>query len=153
MQVWYGQRKHRGLLITRGLTGSIAFSLAYTSLPYLDIGDSTAIFFLHPVFTALLSWPVLQEKVGLSDAPAVLLGILGTTLIVQPPSFFHLVGLIPDAETEAALLDETNNVASLRMWGAFMMLGKQAREHSGSIQGIPLTLIKENSGNIHTAPW
>eukprot|EP00240_Pyramimonas_obovata_P015574 CAMPEP_0118949766 /NCGR_PEP_ID=MMETSP1169-20130426/50206_1 /TAXON_ID=36882 /ORGANISM="Pyramimonas obovata, Strain CCMP722" /LENGTH=277 /DNA_ID=CAMNT_0006896459 /DNA_START=34 /DNA_END=863 /DNA_ORIENTATION=+ len=120
-----GQRKHRWLLLTRGLTGSIAFSLAYTALPYLHIGDSTAIFFLHPVFTALLSGPVLNEKSGLGDIPAVVLGILGTVLIVQPPSIFHFLGMIPDAEAAGHQADESTEPTvdvALRWTGSVMML-------------------------------
>ena len=58
-----GQRKHWHLLMMRALFGSLAFSLNYTALPYMEIGDHTAIFFLHPVFTTLLSPYLLNEKV------------------------------------------------------------------------------------------
>ena len=66
--------------------GSVAFSLAYVSLTYLTVADSVAIFFLNPIFSSLLAWPVLGEPVGVVEAAAIALGLLGTTLIVKPPA-------------------------------------------------------------------
>lgn len=69
-----------------------ANSLNYTALPYLEIGDHTAIFFLHPVVTTLFSYPVLGEAVGWKDAPTVIMGLLGMLLIVRPPAVFQPLG-------------------------------------------------------------
>ena len=56
------------LCMVRGLAGSLAFSFAYTSLTYMSVGDSVAIFFLNPIVSAFLAWPVLGEAVGLAEA-------------------------------------------------------------------------------------
>jgi hypothetical protein len=37
-------------------------------------GDSVAIFFLNPIFSALLAWPVLGERVGGVEAAAIVCG-------------------------------------------------------------------------------
>ena len=76
------------LCAIRGVVGSVAFSLAYISLTYLTVGDSVAIFFLNPIFSAFLAWPVLGEAVGLVEGLAILCGLIGTLLIVKPPAVF-----------------------------------------------------------------
>ena len=57
-----------GLGLMRAPVQSFARSLNYTALPYLEIGDHTAIFFLHPVITTLFSYPVLGEEVRIRPA-------------------------------------------------------------------------------------
>lgn len=84
-QLWH-------LLSLRGILGSLAFSFSYTSLPYLEIGDQTAIFFLYPVIISLLAWPVLREAVDRWDACAIVVGLLGMLLIVRPPFLLEFVG-------------------------------------------------------------
>ena len=82
----FGPREMWPLCFVRGAAGSVAFSLAYVSLTYLTVADSVAIFFLNPIFSSLLAWPVLGEPVGVVEAAAIALGLLGTTLIVKPPA-------------------------------------------------------------------
>lgn len=86
-----GPKEMWPLCAIRGVVGSIAFSLAYVSLTYLTVGDSVAIFFLNPIFSAFLAWPVLGERVGTVEAVAVVCGLLGTLLIVKPPAVFDPV--------------------------------------------------------------
>lgn len=87
-----GRPELRHLLFCRGFFGSVAFSLAYTSLPYLPVADHTALFFLNPIVISLLSWPVLREKVGWREAAAVVGGLIGTVLVVRPVSLFGGAG-------------------------------------------------------------
>lgn len=61
-----GDRAIWHLCLVRGVSGSIAFSFAYVGLTYLTVGDSVAIFFLNPIFSALLAWPVLGRNVVVS---------------------------------------------------------------------------------------
>ena len=83
-----GDRTLWHLFLLRGVAGSIAFSLAYVSLTYLTVGDSVSIFFLNPIFSSLLAWPVLGERVGWVEAVAISFGLLGTLLVVKPPVLF-----------------------------------------------------------------
>jgi len=91
LETFMGPKEMWPLCAIRGVVGSIAFSLAYVSLTYLTVGDSVAIFFLNPIFSAFLAWPVLGERVGTVEAVAVVCGLLGTLLIVKPPAVFDPV--------------------------------------------------------------
>ena len=88
LETFVGDRALWHLCAIRGVVGSVAFSLAYISLTYLTVGDSVAIFFLNPIFSAFLAWPVLGEAVGLVEGLAILCGLIGTLLIVKPPAVF-----------------------------------------------------------------
>ena len=88
LETFVGDRALWHLCAIRGVVGSIAFSLAYISLTYLTVGDSVAIFFLNPIFSAFLAWPVLGEAVGPVEGLAILCGLIGTLLIVKPPAVF-----------------------------------------------------------------
>lgn len=91
VETFAGDRSLWHLCAVRGVAGSIAFSLAYVSLTYLTVGDSVAIFFLNPIFSSLLAWPVLGEAVGAVEAAAILCGLVGTLLIVKPPALFGAI--------------------------------------------------------------
>ncbi|KAK3270350.1 hypothetical protein CYMTET_21248, partial [Cymbomonas tetramitiformis] len=90
---YIGEKQLWHLLTLRGILGSLAFSFAYTSLPYLEVGDQTAIFFLYPVIISILAWPVLREAVDRWDVCAIFAGLLGMLLIVRPPFLFDFVGI------------------------------------------------------------
>ena len=107
LERFLGDREIWHLCLIRGVSGSIAFSLAYISLTYLTVGDSVAIFFLNPIFSALLAWPVLGEAVGIVEAAAILLGLVGTVLVVKPPAVFG------GETTGAAPLSPTGVVVTL----------------------------------------
>ncbi|XRB23811.1 EamA domain-containing protein [Pseudoscourfieldia marina] len=83
-----GKRENCRLLLIRGIFGASAFNLAYAALPYLPLGDHTALFFLNPIFIALASWPVLGEKVTLADGASIVAAFTGTLLIVRPTVIF-----------------------------------------------------------------
>lgn len=71
-------------IILRGIMGAICIMCLYTALTKIPIGDSTAIFFLSPVFTMILSHIFLGEHVTLVDIGAVLLSLLGAFMITRP---------------------------------------------------------------------
>ena len=89
LETFLGPKPMWQLCLVRGVVGSIAFSLAYVSLTYLTVNDSVAIFFLNPIFSTLLAWPVLGERIGGIEGLSILCGLLGTLLIVKPPSVFN----------------------------------------------------------------
>jgi drug/metabolite transporter (DMT)-like permease len=53
----------------------------------MSVGDSVAIFFLNPIVSAFLAWPVLGEAVGLAEAGAIICGLGGTLLVGTQPSY------------------------------------------------------------------
>ena len=76
--------KRPGIQILRGLFG-IFSSLAYfTGLTQLSLATAAAISFSAPLIVAALSGPLLGEKVGLHRWAAILIGFLGTLIIIRP---------------------------------------------------------------------
>jgi len=75
---------HFGLQMLRGvllLASSIFF---YFALRYLPLAEAAAISFVGPALTALLSGPMLGDKVSQRQWFAVLLGFTGVLIIMRP---------------------------------------------------------------------
>ncbi len=56
----------------------------FTALAVLPLADTTALFFVAPLFITLLSIPLLGEKVGIRRISAVLVGFAGVLVMQQP---------------------------------------------------------------------
>ena len=64
------------------LIGSTGFF--FWALHYLPIADTLAIFFVQPLVVTMLSPVVLGEKVGVQRWTAVVVGFIGTLIIIRP---------------------------------------------------------------------
>src|SRR5882724_9263006 len=75
---------HPWLQILRGvlLVGSTTFF--YFALRYLPLAEAAAISFVGPVLTALLSGPMLGDRVTRRQWFAVILGFVGVLIIMRP---------------------------------------------------------------------
>jgi drug/metabolite transporter (DMT)-like permease len=92
MLAWLGPRmgaklfhtSYPSLQILRGvlLVGSTTFF--YFALRYLPLAEAAAITFVGPVLTALLSGPMLGDKVSRRQWLAVTLGFAGVLIILRP---------------------------------------------------------------------
>ncbi|MCF4099043.1 DMT family transporter [Maritalea mediterranea] len=72
------------LQITRGtllVTDIWCFSAALTFLP---LADTQAIFMLFPIVTTMLAIPLLGEQVGLIRWVAIVVGFIGTLIVIRP---------------------------------------------------------------------
>lgn len=88
---WPGQ-------VFRGLLFLGSSGLMVTSLSVLPLTTVIAIVFASPIFVALLSAPLLGERVGLQRWIAVLIGFAGVLVIVRPGAAgFAWVLLLPVA--------------------------------------------------------
>ncbi len=56
----------------------------FAALHYLSIADTLAIFFVQPLIVTMLSPVVLGEKVGIRRWLAVIVGFVGTLIIIRP---------------------------------------------------------------------
>ena len=56
----------------------------FAALHYQSIADTLAIFFVQPLIVTLLSPFVLGEKVGIRRWVAVIIGFIGTLIIIRP---------------------------------------------------------------------
>jgi drug/metabolite transporter (DMT)-like permease len=79
---WRTQRP--GAHVWRAVVGLTTMVLAFSSLAYLPLAESTTIGFAAPLFAVVLSALVLKEKVGRHRWSAVLLGFLGVLLVMRP---------------------------------------------------------------------
>ena len=66
-----------GLLIVANLT----LFMAVAAMPY---AEAIAIFFVAPLFITLLSIPILGEQIGLRRWAAIIIGLGGVVLMIQP---------------------------------------------------------------------
>ena len=74
----------RGKLVVRGLLGFAALSCYYLSLARLQLADATTLQNMIPVFTALLAWWILGERVGGGASIATACGVVGVVLVAHP---------------------------------------------------------------------
>ncbi len=75
----------RGLLVLRGVIGSVALFCVFAALARLPLAEATLLQYLYPTFTALLAWAFLGERLGTRLIPAIALGWLGVLLMIRPP--------------------------------------------------------------------
>ncbi|KAH8919506.1 hypothetical protein BT69DRAFT_1322068 [Atractiella rhizophila] len=83
-----GPKGIRLLLCLRGFFGFFGLFGTYYSVRYLSLSDATAITFLTPVLTALVSPFLLGEPFAKTAIWAGLLSIFGVLLIAKPTSLF-----------------------------------------------------------------
>ncbi|MBB5574534.1 DMT family transporter [Rhizobium paranaense] len=84
------------LQVARGLLLASQIVVAISSFVIVGLARSQAIFSSGPLMVALLSVPILGEKVGWRRWLAICIGFLGVLLILKPESgFFDIRFLVP----------------------------------------------------------
>lgn len=68
----------------RGLLIVFANLSYFTALAAVPLAEATALFFIAPILITLLSIPLLGERVGIYRIGAVVAGLLGVVLMLQP---------------------------------------------------------------------
>ena len=76
--------KHPALQIFRGLCMLAAMSLFFLALRYLPLADTEAAFATTPLFMTLFAMFFLGERLRGSTTAAVVLGLLGSSLMLRP---------------------------------------------------------------------
>lgn len=76
--------RRRGLLLLRGLLGSLALACVFAALTLLHLATATVIQYLYPTFAAVVGWCWLGERIGMRVLLAMALGWLGVGLVCQP---------------------------------------------------------------------
>ncbi len=83
------------LLLSRGLILFCAYILYYIAMPALPLAEAIALFFMAPLLVTVLSGPMLGEKVTATAWVAVVLGLIGVFVILQPgTSLFQPAALL-----------------------------------------------------------
>jgi len=72
--------------------------LFFFGIKYLLLSENQAIFHVSPIIATLLAVPILGEKIGFHRIIAVLIGFIGTLIILKPGTdLFNIYSLIPIA--------------------------------------------------------
>jgi drug/metabolite transporter (DMT)-like permease len=77
---------NHGFLLLRGLILLAAYTFYYLAFPALPLAEAITLFFLAPLLITLLSGPLLNERITLWSWVAVVLGLAGVLVILQPGS-------------------------------------------------------------------
>ncbi|MDD9876696.1 MAG: DMT family transporter [Magnetovibrio sp.] len=100
-----------GLQLVRGLLGGAAMVTWFYSLAMIPVGDATALSFSVVVFTSIGAVLFLGEKMGMRRWMAVLIGLIGTLIILRPG-------------TQAMQLGALVALASSIFWSATLLVVK-----------------------------
>jgi len=87
----------RGLLLSRGVVGSLALICVYYALTKLPLAEATVLQYLHPMFTAILAFWFLKERLHLSTIACVIFSFLGLLLVSRPTFLFENFGVAHSA--------------------------------------------------------
>lgn len=77
---------NRPVLLIRGLSGALCFLSIVAAMQLLPVGMAMALFFLFPVFAALLSLWINKEAVSPTQWVYILISVAGTVLLLWPQS-------------------------------------------------------------------
>jgi len=79
--IWGNNKK---LLIARGVVGSCALVCVYYAITTLPLAEATLLQYIYPVFTAVLAFIFLKEKIQRSTLVCIILCLLGLMVMVKP---------------------------------------------------------------------
>jgi len=78
------ETRRAGMHLMRSFFAVAAAAALYLSLHHLPFADLTAISYASPLFVALLSWPLLGERIGPKRLLLIGLGFAGVLLVAFP---------------------------------------------------------------------
>lgn len=88
--------ERRKLQLLRGATTVVSTMLFVLALLHMPVAEATSIGFAAPLFITALAIVFLGEQVGIRRWSAILVGLVGVLIIVQPgTSAFQLASLLP----------------------------------------------------------
>lgn len=86
-----------GLLIFRGVVGTLSLYLLFYAIKTLGLGRASTYQYTYPIFLAFLSWLFLAEKLRTKEWIAILLGFGGILFVFRPDLSMslrnHIIGL------------------------------------------------------------
>jgi len=88
---------NKPLLIARGVMGTIALMCFFYAITVLNLAETTLLQYLSPIFTSLLAYVFLQEKIQSSTIACIVSSLIGLLLMVQPQLLFGALPLQGEA--------------------------------------------------------
>ena len=80
--------------ILRAAVGLVAIALIFLSFKLLPLADAVALHFATPLIVTALSIPLLGEKVGIYRTAAVVMGLIGVLIIINPTGSLDFWGTV-----------------------------------------------------------
>ena len=91
----YFKIKNKKVMSLRSIAGLLGLSFWYLSVIHLEISKALALSQVMPIFICILSILFLREKVGIFRWTAILLGLSGAVIIINPDSNnWYNIGLL-----------------------------------------------------------
>ncbi len=134
--------RHLRWHLLRGLMFIAMTGMNFWALQYLQLTVTTAMFFTVPILVALVSAPLLGEKLDARRWAAILIGFAGVVVIVRPGS---------EAFHPAMLLSMANAV----LYAAFNMMTRKlaAYDTPETIQFLPALVASVVLAPFALAAW
>ncbi len=82
------------LLLARSGINILSWVLFFSGLKYLPLATAVALFFSFPLFLAIISVPLLGERVGIRRVLAIVVGFFGVLLITNPAAGLSIPALM-----------------------------------------------------------
>ncbi|WP_409439973.1 DMT family transporter [Psychromonas sp. GE-S-Ul-11] len=95
---------NKALLISRGVVGTLALICVYYAVTTLPLAEATLLQYLYPVFTALLAFFFLKERIQRSTLICIGLCLVGLLAMVQPNLALNGETVLPWFSVFVALL-------------------------------------------------
>ena len=84
----WGPPSARRFLVLRGIVGIGGLSCFYYAVAHMPLSDATVLMFTSPVWTCVIAWALLGERMGLPEAVSIVTSIAGICLIAKPTFLF-----------------------------------------------------------------
>jgi len=133
---------NKTLLVARGTVGTFALMCVYYAVTTLPLAEATLLQYMYPVFTALLAFLFLKEKVQRSTLICIGLCLLGLLAMVKPNLSFDGEAVLPWLSVFVAL------AGALGSGSAYVIVKKLSKLEDSSVIifyfpliALPLSLI------------
>jgi len=83
-----GPRDRRPWLLLRGAFGFAGFTCYSYAMSHMTLADATSIYFTAPLYTGILGYIFLKERLSKWDIACTLVSVCGVMMIVRPPFIF-----------------------------------------------------------------
>ncbi|MGJ8581194.1 MAG: DMT family transporter [Psychromonas sp.] len=140
---------NKTLLISRGVVGTLALICVYYAVTTLPLAEATLLQYTYPVFTALLAFFFLKERIQRSTLVCIALCLVGLLAMVQPNLALSNGTVLPWFSVFIALL------GALGSGTAYVIVKRLSKTEDSSVIifyfpliALPLSLILLGDGFI-----
>ncbi|PCE67285.1 DMT family transporter [Salinivibrio sp. YCSC6] len=118
---------NKPLLLLRGVLGTAALMCVYYAVTTLPLAEATVLQYMHPVFTAVLGFIVLKERLQGATLVSIVLCLGGLYLMVQPNLNTSFDSALPPFSVAIALLGALGSSV------AYVIVRKLSRSEDSSV--------------------